>query len=649
MLRLQPSVLVLATLLGGCAGADQDSGSNSASIGDTDTMTDPTATVSDSVTDTADTGGEEICLLHNCESDDECGACTDGRNTCFVEEKRCVACDPTSGEGCADGEECTEFGLCVPEGATCPADNGTECNDDPECAACDPDHQVCSAGACVACRGDMAEACLGTEFCGEDGTCVPKCPADCTTDADCSHCGEDTEQPAMACHNHACAQCSDDHPCAPGSDCSPEGVCVEICGLPGMVPGTCDEDSNCAACPGDSTNCNTPINGGHGECGPTASGCSDLGSGVVVLPEPFDQVTNTCSNDNDCEGVAIEYNVGELLRDITGIDGIGDAIVEYPMGACAAVTVGIGEGSVSCGVCVPCKVDDDCLDIDIDMVAGDAFGDLGAIATALLLDSLFGDEDHLIHMFCQPVAGDYGVCLPCPTVINDCVGNPGGGEGTCDHDTCTEGGPLAPDCGTCAAAVCAVDDYCCTTAWDATCVGEVADNCAGGCDGGGGGGNCHDQCTTGEAMDSSCNACVSSICNNDPFCCQTSWDQTCVDEVADFCDGECGGGGCSHDECSQGGPLEASCSTCATDVCNEDAFCCSTDWDATCVGEADTICGICDGGSACAHSECQTGAPLDEGCSTCAGAICGADPFCCDSNWDSMCVDAAEASGSCPC
>ena len=39
--------------------------------------------------DPASSGGhdeEAICLLHNCNSDDECGACSDGRNTCLVAE-----------------------------------------------------------------------------------------------------------------------------------------------------------------------------------------------------------------------------------------------------------------------------------------------------------------------------------------------------------------------------------------------------------------------------------------------------------------------------------------------------------------------------------------------------------------------------------
>lgn len=599
-------------------------------------------------------GGEEeggICILHNCDDDSECASCTEGRNTCYAPEKRCVACDPDSGEGCPDGEECTEFGNCVPAGAVCPVDaegNQTEaCNDDPDCAACDPQHQVCAAGACVACRGDATEACQGTEQC-VDNVCVPKCPQECEVDADCSMCGVDTQQPATACHHHRCAECSDTQPCPGGETCSDEGVCVAVCGIPGSVVGVCDEDAHCAGCEGDNDNCNTPINGGHGACGPSASGCSDLGNGVVVLPEPFDQVTNLCSDDGDCAGIGIQYNVGELLRDLTGLEQIGDANIEYPMNACASVTVGVGETSISCGVCVPCKEDADCMDIDIDQVAGDAFGPLGAVAAALLLDQLFGPEEHLIHMFCQPVAGDYGVCLPCPTVVNDCVGGGGGGSGSCDHDVCTAGEPLDPSCGACAAAVCEVDSFCCNNEWDATCVNEVEEQCAGGCGGGGGGGNCHDQCETGVAMDPTCNACVSAICAADPFCCQSEWDSVCVDHVAEECDGECGGGACSHDECSQGGPLADGCSECVSTVCAEDAFCCNTDWDATCVGEAETLCDVCGGGGGCAHDECQEGGPLDAGCSGCAGAVCGEDPFCCESEWDGMCVQAAQASASCP-
>ena len=603
--------------------------------------------------DTGEQGG--VCLLHNCDEDLECAGCTEGRTTCLVEEKRCIACDPNSGEGCADGEMCSEFGYCVPEGLTCPVDGDGEptidCDSDADCAACDPNHLVCDGDTktCVACTFGNDEHCQATQHCGDDGQCADDCPDACTADADCSSCGG-AMAPAHACVAHQCAECSSTVPCPGGQTCNAHGVCVEPCGLSGMQAGTCDVDADCAGCPGDATNCNTPINGGHGTCGPEAAGCSDLGNGVAVLPAPFDEVTNLCSNDSDCSGVGIEYNVGELLRDITGLDEIGDANIDYPMSQCASVTVGIGQSSISCGVCVPCEEDSDCQDIDIDEVAGDAFGPLGQIASALLLDELFGLEDHTIHMFCQQVGAGYGACLPCPTLVNDCTGDGGGGSGggSCSHDVCEEGGPLQPSCGSCAADICQIDEYCCNNGWDATCIQEVEQYCAGGCGGGQGGSCAHDECSTGAALDETCSSCTSAVCSADPFCCQTEWDDVCVGEVATECGDDCGGGGggCIHDECEQGGPLTSACSSCADTVCGIDDFCCTTDWDATCVQEADQYCGgICGGGGGglgCAHDECAQGGPLDASCSGCAQAVCDADPVCCDSVWDDVCVGEAD-------
>ena len=42
--------------------------------------------------------------------------------------------------------------------------------------------------------------------------------------------------------------------------------------------------------------------------------------------------------------------------------------------------------------------------------------------------------------------------------------------------------------------------------------------------------------------------------------------------------------------------------------------------------------------SACAHSICEPGAALDPHCDPCAQSVCEADPFCCDSAWDGVCV-----------
>src|SRR5262249_6898740 len=156
------------------------------------------------------------------------------------------------------------------------------------------------------------------------------------------------------------------------------------------------------------------------------------------------------------------------------------------------ITVGSGNTSLSCGVCVPCSVDSDCNDINIDQVALQAFGPLGSLGAALLLDQVFGPNEHKIQMYCENVARDYRVCSPCPGFSyecsvgppeNDSSGTSGGTTGSCNHDVCEVGGNLNGSCSSCAADVCNVDPYCCDNAWDAQCVGEVGDYCTESCSG----------------------------------------------------------------------------------------------------------------------------------------------------------------------
>ena len=528
-----------------------------------------------------------ICLLHNCESDAECGACSDGRHSCKLDERRCVACDADTGAGCGDSEYCSSYGVCVPDGVSCPTDvHGTPtitCASSADCIACDPMHRVCdpATSQCVACTADDTSECQSTDVC-DLGHCSAKCPSSCSTDNDCGDCGGPGHE-AHACNAHKCAQCSSTYACPAGEECSAQGVCVAQCGGDGA--GTCQSDADCASCGGEATKCHMAINESVGQCGPAAAGCSDLGEGVAVLPPPWDQVTNLCSNDGDCAGVGVELNVGKMLRDLTGFDQIGDADITYGMNVCADVTVGSGNDKVSCGVCVPCQVDSDCNNIDIDQVAGDAFGPIGSLAAAFLLDQVFGANDHTVHMYCETVAAGYGVCTPCPGILYDCGvgggdggGSSGGSGGTCDHDTCSTGAALSGSCDACAAEVCAVDDYCCTTAWDATCVQEVDAYCNTSCGGGGGQqASCdHSECDTGASLDAACSDCAAAVCAADSYCCDNQWDGTCVQEVDQYCNLSCGGGGGGQPECSQAAdcPGTDGClagGTCGP--CSDDADC----------------------------------------------------------------------------
>jgi hypothetical protein len=45
----------------------------------------------------------------------------------------------------------------------------------------------------------------------------------------------------------------------------------------------------------------------------------------------------------------------------------------------------------------------------------------------------------------------------------------------------------------------------------------------------------HSICEVGAAVSSTCDTCVVNICSRDPFCCNTSWDSICVNEVSTIC------------------------------------------------------------------------------------------------------------------
>ena len=51
----------------------------------------------------------------------------------------------------------------------------------------------------------------------------------------------------------------------------------------------------------------------------------------------------------------------------------------------------------------------------------------------------------------------------------------------------------------------------------------------------------------------------------------------------------------------------------------------------------------------CSHDECSAGEALVPGCSPCVTAVCDQYPFCCASNWDAACVNAANNTAECSC
>jgi V8-like Glu-specific endopeptidase len=56
----------------------------------------------------------------------------------------------------------------------------------------------------------------------------------------------------------------------------------------------------------------------------------------------------------------------------------------------------------------------------------------------------------------------------------------------------------------------------------------------------GGGNSCvHGICTAGAALQSDCDPCATQICAQDPFCCTNNWDRICVREVTAICGQTC--------------------------------------------------------------------------------------------------------------
>ena len=225
----------------------------------------------------------------------------------------------------------------------------------------------------------------------------------------------------------------------------------------------------------------------------------------------------------------------------------------------------------------------------------------------------------------------------------------------------------------------------------------------------------------------SCPACECEVCSQDPFCCRVSWDHVCVQRAGSLCKcfpeanqnqiedpsvepsvepseepsfepseqgiGEqrvpevclseptCQNNSCGDCQTAQN-QLGCSCPQCECTVCEIDDFCCSQEWDESCVEIATRDCscgasvpvtptvsprptvaptisprpttssfptfGDCGDASACGTEDGQCGTcaseRLDEkgcSCSACECEVCSADPFCCRVAWDQVCADKA--------
>ncbi len=252
-------------------------------------------------------------------------------------------------------------------------------------------------------------------------------------------------------------------------------------------------------------------------------------------------------------------------------------------------------------------------------------------------------------------AGQGGVYQGDGTSCNgvSCPGSCDGAAGNC----CQPNGTPGCNNTACCEAVCAADPFCCEVEWDDLCVEEAEAtpvcNCAPpppGCPGAG------DCCQPNGTPGCSNTACCEAVCDLDPFCCETEWDDICVQSTDGIAACNCappppgcpGAGDC----CQPNGTPGCSNTACCEAVCAADPFCCEVEWDSICADAAADLpaCGCaaepsCPGGGDCCEAN---GTP---GCNdaACCESVCASDPFCCEVEWDLTCADAAADSAACNC
>jgi hypothetical protein len=201
--------------------------------------------------------------------------------------------------------------------------------------------------------------------------------------------------------------------------------------------------------------------------------------------------------------------------------------------------------------------------------------------------------------------------------------------------------------------VCEADSYCCTVAWDSLCVDE-ADGCGAGCTTSadadcGGFFACTEPCED-EACVQACAAATDpeelQLASALVDCLEANG---CYDETTPEAFNACAIAGCGPllDACfaSAAGDCCAphdgpGCSVSAVEacVCTADPYCCTTAWDSLCVDAAGSTCG-----AACTTAGDCCEAHDAPGCADAAveACVCGADPYCCATAWDDLCVSAA--------
>ena len=595
----------------------------------------------------------------------------------------CLHAPVPDGGGCDDGDPCTGEGIC--QDMVCLAGPTTSCDDANPCTAdgCLPasgcyhlsmDGLPCDGGICKdseCCVPDCTGAVCGDDGCG--GSC-----GDCGADYACET--GVCVFPGMSCEalNDCLIYCDQDPDCV--TYCEDQADPLAVLQFDQMY--LCYQENGGAACQTDE--CATAIM--FGTCFPQYLSCfqpycfqldswfSYCGEDPVCKQQVLDAAAPGAQQLNVALDACLE---GHHYDECDTADCMSFIVEQF----CPLVTNACWSGGLSCLEVATCRKncdgDQGCLDLCYYQGTSQAQAQYWAYVQCFWdycdTDSPPECWDAAAEGPCQPYwqACVDGECLPPPS----CTG------AECGSDGC--GGY----CGQCADGEICLDESC--VSCDPDCLGKECgpDGCGGTC------GQCDGQestCESGLCFDpESCDCppwqeCTLDGCVDPPSmgeaayggeyialgCYGMTYEGCCAGTLLYYCDDQSG-------ECPGGAPeclVVLECGPNGTCGWDEDYFDCvapppqpgpggaqACDWftcEPDCEGKVcgpdgcGNICGACAEGEACYEGACHGGpgcaVTLElPGCGSCAceECVCDLDPYCCETEWDGLCVQ--ECLGDC--
>ena len=606
------------------------------------------------------------CVVSTCDAD--AGACVETTN-----DEACNDFDPCTADSCnGDTAQCEYIvdemcGVVLGDQHPCSASVAPGANDeDTVTCVCGLDAFCCESSWDAVCVTEAQTECGAVCDCNE----APVDDLGCDTTEDCLWCGEDSCNGIWTCLD---GQCSPSAPvvCDSSGDTECSGdVCNPATGECELTfdDGACDDGDNC-----------------------TADACDDSGD---CVSEPIEG----CGDNHPCLVSGTAGSSDEAVTScVCDIDptcctvGWGGSCVQIAEALCGLTCdcASLPDEDKACAVDTDCAFCD-----DGDLCSGEwSCVDAVCASSAPIICDTANDGECAVTA-CVATTGQ---CVQAilPDLCEDgdlCTLDLCGADGDCawqDQEGCGANHPCITspfpssadeeitDC------VCALDGFCCSTAWDGICTGvaetqcgavctcdapgeatacETDPDCAG-CDDGD---LCNGswQCVDGVCLESGaaviCNpaddvGCLQNLCVPATGTCELEANVAeCDDDdscTSDACgeDGLCvhePSGACDNHPCepsSDPGSNDAAITAC---VCEVDAYCCETAWDAVCVDEVTNDCGVSCDCSDPAGLPCE----LDADCSFCSDDVCtgpwacvtgvcvATEPVICDDSTDSECI-----------